>query len=338
MDPDFDYFVENDLALTNLNTIENLYLLIGTYPTLLDVSLYRDKFIPIVHSLLFKLAFQKIIILLSKEPKETTEMHKYNVNNSVFYFIDRGYNESYFNLTNEYLNSVFNPLSFKINIETNRMSILFSEINCRIYLLSLTIPTMYTFKYPSLPDLEKNVPEQMTYSIKCNRLSETWGLFLHNISVFLAHTPLKHIYILNDAIMFGRNIMMKTIDNKNFEFFCELGYILNQLYLQGLGDRIYVYMPNDRQYAHSFANIPKFNSLNDVYPYNYGHASIKPDGTKSNSAAQLELAEKGLDGRTVDEEFRDYDYEPIKYTLMQYVTENYPGLSSEILDSMRYTP
>ena len=184
MNIDFDYFVENDLALTNLNTIENLYLLIGTYPTLLDVSLYRDKFIPIVHSLLFKLAFQKIIILLSKEPKETKEIHKYNVNNSVFYFIDRGYNESYFNLTNEYLNSVFNPLLFKINIETNRMSILFSEINCRIYLLSLTIPTMYTFKYPSLPDLEKDVPEQMTYSIKCNRLSQTWGLFLRNISVF----------------------------------------------------------------------------------------------------------------------------------------------------------
>jgi hypothetical protein len=335
MNTDFDYFVKNDLSQKNLNTFENLYFLIGTYPTLLDVSLYRDKFIRILHSLLFKLAFQKIIILLSKEPKDAKEMHQYNVNNSVFYFIDQNYDESYFKLTNEYLNSVFNPLSFEINIETNRMSILFSEINCRIYLLSLTIPTMYKFKYPSLPNLGKDVPEQMTYSIKCDRLSETWGLFLRNISVFLAHTTLKRIYILNDAIMFGRNIM-NTIDNKNFEFFCELGYILNQLYLQGLGDRIYVYIPNNRQYADSFANIPEFNSLNDDYPYNYGHASIKLDGTKSNSAAQLELAEKGLDGRTVDEEF--VDYETIKHTLMQYVTENYPGFSGQILDSMSNTP
>lgn len=334
MDPLFDNFVTNDLSLENLNTIENLYLLIGTYPTLLNGSTYPNKYAPILQSLLFKLAFQKIIVLLNKE---TREIHSYNVNNGVFYFIDQYYDDSYFKLTNEYLISAFNPLSFEINIEINRMSILFLEINCRIYLLSIRIPSIYDFRYPSLPNLGKDVPEQMTYSIKCDRLSETWGLFLHNISGFLAHNALTRIYILNDAIMFGRAIIRNIIDNKNFEFFCEIGYILNQLYLQGLGDKIYVYMPNNRDDSEKFTDIPEFNSLNNSYEYNYGVPIINPDGTKSNSAAQLELAEKGLDGRTVDYTFND-DYQIVNYTMIEYVRANYPRLPLKSLESLRNNP
>ena len=104
MDPLFDNFVTNDLSLENLNTIENLYLLIGTYPTLLNDSIYPNKYAPILQSLLFKLAFQKIIVLLNKE---TREIHSYNVNNSVFYFIDQYYDDSYKLMLCEMYNIVY---------------------------------------------------------------------------------------------------------------------------------------------------------------------------------------------------------------------------------------
>jgi len=330
MNTDFDYFVRNDLSISNLHGVRNIYLLIGTYPTLLDTSLYTSAYAPILKSLLFKLAFQKINVLLNKV---RIDVHSYNLNNSILYFIDQNYDPTYFKLVNEFLMSVFKPGLFECAIDSNRMSIIFSEINCKVYLLSLTIPTVYNFNYPSLPNLEKNIKEQLTYSIKCNKLSETWGLFLHNISIFLTTNVSNNIYILNDAIMFGRHILPNIIDNKNFEFFCELGYILNLLYLQQMGDNIYVFIPNDRIGSDQYQSVPDFNSLNTVYEFNFGIPLINSDGTKLNSEAQNQLAEKGLDGRTVDYEYDDYEI--VNYTLLEYVKKNYPKLSDVSLKNLR---
>ena len=331
MDNQFDYFVLHDVSPNILTNITNLYILIGTYPMLLQITPLTPKYAPILQSLLYNLVLKKIEVLINKA---LIEIHSYDLNDSVLYFIDQYYDQPYFTLVHEYLNSTFSTTAFRTYTEDNRMCITFSEINCRIYLLSITIPTMHEFRYPSLPNLEKNVPKQMTYSLKCNLLSETWGLFFHNISLFLTTNLLNRLYILNDAIMFGRHILRNIIDNKNFEFFCEIGYILNQLYLQKLGDKIYVYMPNDRNDAHQFTNIPEFKLLNEQYQFNYGSPKNNADGTLSNSQAQLELAEKGLDGRIVDFEYISYD-DKIDYTLIDYVRKNYPNFREEMIEKLR---
>jgi hypothetical protein len=343
MDHPFNYFVFHDLSPSNLININNVYILIGTYPMLLQNATLTSKNAPILQSLLYNLVLLKLEVLINKEP---IAIHSYNLNNSALYFIDQYYDKSYFELVLEYLNSSSIASKFIVNIENNRMCISFSEINCRIYLLSITIPTMHEFKYPSLPHLEKNVPEQMTYSLKCNLLSESWGLFFHNISLFLTTNELNKLYILNDAIMFGRHIIRNIIDNKNFEFFCEIGYILNQLYLQKLGDKIYVYIPNDRNEPENFMNIPTFKLLDEQYEFNYGTPKMNADGTLSNSRAQLELADKGLDGRIVDFEYipNDDKYDKhsknkyakkINYTLIEYVRKNYPKIREEIIEKLR---
>jgi hypothetical protein len=344
MDNPFDYFVLHDLSPSNLTNITNLYILIGTYPMLLHNTPLTSKYAPIVQSLLNNLVLKKLEVLINKA---LIQIHSYTLNNSVFFFIDQYFDQPYFELLQEYLNLTFHTATFNVYIENSRMCIIFSEINCRIYLLSITIPTMHEFRYPSLPNIDKNVPEQMTYSLKCNLLSESWGLFFHNISLYLTTNLLNTLYILNDAIMFGRHILRDIIiDNKNFEFFCEIGYILNHLYLQNLGDKIYVYMPNDRNEPYKFTNIPRFQLLNEQYQFNYGSPNINADGTLSNSEAQLELAEKGLDGRIVDFEYEPYYYNPgssdeisypqkINYTLIEYARKNYPKLREEMIEKLK---
>jgi hypothetical protein len=347
MDNPFDYFVLHDLSPSNLNNITNLYILIGTYPMLLHNTPLTSKYAPIVQSLLNNLVLKKLEVLINKA---LIQIHSYTLNNSVFFFIDQYFDQPYFELLQEYLNLTFHTTTFKVYIENSRMCIIFSEIKCSIYLLSITIPTMHEFRYPSLPNIDKNVPEQMTYSLKCNLLSETWGLFFHNISLFLTANLLNTMYILNDAIMFPRHIIPNIIDNKNFEFFCEIGYILNQLYLQNLGDKIYVYMPTDRNEPYKFTDIPRFQLLNDQYEFNYGSPKINADGTLSNSEEQLALAEKGLDGRIVDFEYIPYDghddhdhtndeviypQKKINYTLIEYVRKKYPKIREERIELLR---
>lgn len=321
MDTEFNFFVENDLSMTNLIGFNKLYLLIGTYPTILmDTKNYAR----VEQSLLFEIVFNFII-------KKNTEL----LVNTIFYFIDPQYDGSYFDLVNRFLNETIEPSIFKNSIEHNRMCIHFIEINCKIYLLSCNIPTIYNFRYHSLPNIDFNIPKQMTYSLKCDNLSVSWGLFLHNISIYLTKDPRNKIYILNDALMFGHNIIPNIVDNKNFEFFCELGYILNQLYLRQLGSKIFVYIPNDRKTV-NFKTIPNFESLDEVYVYNYGTPTINLDGTKLNSEEQLRMADMGLDGRTVYYDYDGYDdYDVNNYTLIDFIRKHYPKLSGDMLNQFK---
>ena len=53
MDNQFDYFVLHDVSPNILTNITNLYILIGTYPMLLQITPLTPKYAPILQSLLY---------------------------------------------------------------------------------------------------------------------------------------------------------------------------------------------------------------------------------------------------------------------------------------------
>ena len=140
----------------------------------------------------------------------------------------------------------------------------------------MNIPSEYTFRPELRTTLsEFNFPLQMSYSKKCT-LSDVWNIFYCNLLDFLKDQK-KEFYLFNDALWYSGS---SRAQNRYFEFFCELGYILHKLYENKQGNQVYVVLPNTRplviidhiQFESKKINnkvLPEFKILNTIYDHNY---------------------------------------------------------------------
>ena len=125
----------------------------------------------------------------------------------------------------------------------------------------------------------------MTYSKQCKLNISNWAILFMNITNFLESSQ-KQFYILNDALMFGNSGGYGPfVENRNYEFFCEFGFILHQLYTLGFGDKVFTilpYKPGEERESLTMDYMIRlpFVSLASIYNYNFGEID---DTTPSSS-------------------------------------------------------
>ena len=107
----------------------------------------------------------------------------------------------------------------------------------------MCIPSEYNFNsHDTLTGYNSDNKDQMSFTKNC-KLSKEWKIFYYNILNFLEDHN-KKFYLFNDALIYSGEYF---VQNRYFEFFCELGYILYKLNKNKKGDQIYIILPNNKQ-------------------------------------------------------------------------------------------
>ena len=296
----FNNFLVKMFNPEELNTKNKLYLLIGTFPYLF----YKHKreagksYQMIEMSIEYNFIIKDIIIehnnKLTRDKSKNKEINcgtfKYyfdeplskkeiELSNRIYYLIDIEYNEFYRNLLKLYLttnyhhdpernslNSVYH-LPIKFNTGDNFMRIEFTRLNIVIYIIEMFIPSEYNFDDYDLTRNGSNGLYQMSYSKNCT-LSNVWNIFYCNLMNFLENSK-KEFYLHNDALWysFGGD----QAQNRYFEFFCELGYILYKLHENKKDNQVYVVLPNNQSFLSKYeiSRIPNFRKLDEIYQNNF---------------------------------------------------------------------
>jgi hypothetical protein len=292
----FNIFVNELFTFEELNDKNEVYFLIGTYPSRYEHLKLKigDIYNMITQNIEYELIINNILIEHRKKlirdklerEKNNIENFKYysdeplsqdelQISNRIYYFIDNYYTKSYMNLLKLYLttsglyfdllNTPFH-LPIKFYEGKNYLKIHFTRLNIVLYIIRMFLPSQYSFDN-HLTKIDTNFHNQMSYTKKCI-LSNTWNAIYCNILNFLNKSSNK-FYLLNDAMFFynGGN----QAENRYFEFFCEFGYILNELYKKNKGNNVLVVIPNNRFKEFIDGNIvPKFERLSNIYLHNFG--------------------------------------------------------------------
>lgn len=296
----FNNFLVKMFNPEELNTKNKLYLLIGTFPYLFNKHKREagKSYQMIEMSIEYNFIIKDIIIehnnKLTRDKSKNKELNcgtfKYyfdeplskkeiELSNRIYYLIDTEYSEFYRNLLKLYLttnyhfdpekdllNSVYH-LPIKFNTGDNFMRIEFTRLNIVIYIIEMFIPSEYNFDDYDLTRNGSNGLYQMSYTKNCT-LSNMWNIFYCNLMNFLENSK-KEFYLYNDALWysFGGN----QAQNRYFEFFCELGYILYKLHENKKDNQVFVVLPNNQSFLSKYeiSRIPNFRKLDEIYQNNF---------------------------------------------------------------------
>ena len=147
------------------------------------------------------------------------------------------------------------------------MRIEFTRLNIVLYIIEMFIPSEYNFDDYDITRNFSNGLYQMSYTKNCT-LSNVWNIFYCNLMNFLENSK-KEFYLYNDALWysFGGN----NVQNRYFEFFCELGYILYKLHENKKDNQVFVVLPNNQSFQskHETSRIPNFRKLDEIYQNNF---------------------------------------------------------------------
>lgn len=297
----FNNFLNKLFTLEELKDKNKVYFLIGTYPFIYKETKWHagESYKMIEYSIEYNLIIRNILIehkykLIRdkcKNKENNIEKFKYYMNeplsknelklsNRIYYFIDTKYDKSYMNILIRYLTT--NPINYESKIYDilttynlpiefeegdNYLKIHFTRLNIVLYIIQMFIPSNYSSENP-ITAIGTNFPNKMSYTKKCN-LSNKWNVMYCNILNFL-NNPNNKFYLLNDALWFYNGNMQA--ENRYFEFFCEFGYILNELYKKDKAKQVFVVIPNNRknEFFQYDDIIPKFTNLNEIYRHNFG--------------------------------------------------------------------
>jgi hypothetical protein len=300
----FNNFLVTMFNPKELNNKNKLYLLIGTYPYVFKTNEWKpgESYKMIENSIEYNLIIKdiikehknKLIRDKCKNKEHNIQIFKYYIDeplsekeielsNRIYYLIDIEYNEFYRNVLKLYLTtssslydlSIYH-LPIKFNIGDNFIRIEFTRLNIVIYIIEMRIPSEYNFDDYNLTQIDTNNPNQMSYTKNCT-LSNGWNIFYCNLINFLKNSE-KEFYLFNDALWYSGNY---AAQNRYYEFFCELGYILYKLHENKKDNQVYVVLPNNRSLVindqRGFESkkidnniLPKFKKLDEIYKHNFG--------------------------------------------------------------------
>jgi hypothetical protein len=298
----FNNFLVTMFNPEELNNKNKLYLLIGTYPFLFKSfkglepgKSYKMIEISIEYNLIIKDIIKEHNNKLIRDKLKYEELNckkfKYYIDeplsemeiilsNRIYYLIDIEYNESYRNVLKLYLttNYHYNPeknflnsvyhLPIKFITGDNFMRIEFTRLNIVIYIIEMFIPSEYNFIDYNITRNGLDYPYQMSYTKNC-ALSNVWNIFYCNLMNFLQNSK-KEFYLLNDALWYSSG--GDNVENRYYEFFCELGYILYKLHENKKDNQVWVVLPNNQSFTSKFENVmmPYFRNLSIIYQHNFG--------------------------------------------------------------------
>ncbi len=299
----FNIFLNELFTFEELKDKKEVYFLIGTYPHMYERLKLKTSSIHnmIIQNIEYKLIINNILqehknkLIRDKLYREKNNIEKFEyyndeplskgeleLSNRIYYFIDYHYTKSYMNLLKLYLttssiSNSYSPIShfdflntpFHLPIKfyegKNYLKIHFTRLNIVLYIIKMFIPSKYSFNN-HLTKTGTDYLNQMSYTKKC-MLSNTWNAIYCNILNFL-NKPNNKFYLLNDAMFFHNGIA--EAENRYFEFFCEFGYILNELYKKHKAKQVLVVIPNNRTKEFIDGNIvPKFERLSNIYLHNF---------------------------------------------------------------------
>jgi len=296
----FNNFLVKMFNLEELNTKNKLYLLIGTFPYLFNKHKREagKSYQMIEMSIEYNFIIKDIIIehnnKLTRDKSKNKELNcgifKYyfdeplskkeiELSNKIYYLIDTEYSEFYRNLLKLYLttnyhfdpekdllNSVYH-LPIKFNTGDNFMRIEFTRLNIVLYIIEMFIPSEYNFDDYDITRNGSNGLYQMSYTKNCT-LSNVWNIFYCNLMNFLENSK-KEFYLHNDALWYSSG--GDDVQNRYFEFFCELGYILYKLHENKKDNQVYVVLPNNQSFLSKYeiSRIPNFRKLDEIYQNNF---------------------------------------------------------------------
>jgi hypothetical protein len=295
----FNNFLVTMFNPEELNNKNKLYLLIGTFPYLFNRHKREagKSYKMIEMSIEYNFIIKDIIIehnkKLTRDKSKNKEINcgtfKYyfdeplsemeiELSNRIYYLVDIDYNEFYRNLLKLYLTtnnhsdyeknslSVYH-LPIKFNTGDNFMRIEFTRLNIVLYIIEMFIPSEYNFDDYDITRNGSNGLYQMSYTKNCT-LSNVWNIFYCNLMNFLENSK-KEFYLHNDALWYSSG--GDDVQNRYFEFFCELGYILYKLHENKKDNQVFVVLPNNQSFLSKYeiSRIPNFRKLDEIYQNNF---------------------------------------------------------------------
>jgi hypothetical protein len=279
------------LNVDEIQNINNISLFIGTYP-----YFTKDSFIWHFNSYEIYSVINQI-------------NNNRNITNSIYYFLDSSYDSTYRNkiidLIQKNRKYHIHKIEGDIMIYRNKKMLRIEHKNTNVimYIIQLNLLTDYNSRTQTLHTIDEKgeyinirkaefLPQyndiagiseknKMSYSKNCKLNIHHWAILFRNLELFLSRNKENKFYLLNEAIEYG---MLKgkrkgRVVNRYYEYFCELGFILDQAYQHGFGNQIYTIIPYILTETDEFSSDPikikeyhsnvEFVPLSSIYKYNF---------------------------------------------------------------------